>query len=53
MRAVFGLRVGCDRELFEGGDAANDAWVSLTWSAGITAVFFLTSYALYQLAAAK
>jgi ABC transporter DrrB family efflux protein len=41
------------RELFEGGAAAHDAWVSLTWSAGITAVFFLTSYALYQRAAAR
>ena len=41
------------RELFEGGAAAHDTWVSLAWSAGITVVFFLTSYALYQRAAAK
>jgi ABC transporter DrrB family efflux protein len=41
------------RELFEGGAAAHDAWVSLAWSAGITVVFFLTAYALYQRAAAR
>jgi ABC transporter DrrB family efflux protein len=41
------------RELFEGGAAAHDAWLSLAWSAGITVVFFLTSYALYQRAAAR
>ncbi len=41
------------RELFEGGAAAHDAWVSLAWSAGITVVFFVTSYALYQRAAAR
>jgi hypothetical protein len=36
-----------------GGPAAHDTWVSLAWSAGITVVFFLTSYALYQRAAAR
>jgi ABC transporter DrrB family efflux protein len=41
------------RELFEGGAAAQDAWLSLAWSAGITVVFFVTSYALYQRAAAR
>jgi hypothetical protein len=41
------------RELFEGGAAANDAWASLAWSAGITVVFFLASHALYQRAAAR
>jgi len=48
-----GVTATAVRELFEGGAAATDAWVSLAWSAGITVVFFLTSYALYQRAAAK
>ena len=49
-----GVTTTAVRELFEGGGAAaHDAWVSLAWSAGITVVFFLTSYALYQRAAAK
>lgn len=47
------VTVSAVRQLFEGGAAAHDAWVSLAWSAGITVVFFLTSYALYQRAAAK
>ena len=41
------------RALFENGAAAHDAWLSLAWSAGITVVFFLTSYVLYQRAAAR
>jgi ABC transporter DrrB family efflux protein len=41
------------RELFQGAPAANDAWLSLAWSAGFTLVFFLAAYALYQRAAAK
>jgi len=41
------------RELFQGSAAASDACVSLAWSAGITLVFFLTAYALYQRAAAR
>jgi oleandomycin transport system permease protein len=48
-----GVTASAVRELFEGGAAANDARVSLAWSAGITVVFFLTSYALYQRAAAR
>ncbi len=48
-----GVTTSAVRELFEGGAAAHDAWVSLAWSAGITAVFFLISYALYQRAAAR
>ncbi|HZD74528.1 MAG TPA: ABC transporter permease [Actinomycetota bacterium] len=48
-----GVTTSAVRELLEGGAAAHDAWVSLAWSAGITVVFFLTSYALYQRAAAK
>jgi ABC transporter DrrB family efflux protein len=48
-----GVTASAVRELFEGGPAANDAWISLAWSAGITVVFFLTSYALYQRAAAR
>jgi ABC transporter DrrB family efflux protein len=48
-----GVTTSAVRELFEGGAAAHDVWVSLVWSAGITVVFFLTSYALYQRAAAK
>jgi ABC-2 type transport system permease protein/oleandomycin transport system permease protein len=41
------------RELFEGGSAGSDAWVSLAWSAGLTVVFFALSYYLFQRAAAK
>jgi hypothetical protein len=41
------------RGLLEGGAAVPDAWVSLAWSAGLTAVFFALSYALYQRAAAR
>ncbi|MHB1593492.1 MAG: ABC transporter permease [Streptosporangiaceae bacterium] len=41
------------RELFAGSAAAHDALLSLTWSAGITAVFFAGSYVLYQRAAAR
>ncbi len=41
------------RAHLEGGAAAHDAWLSLAWSAGITVVFFLTSYTLYQRAAAR
>jgi ABC-2 type transport system permease protein/oleandomycin transport system permease protein len=48
-----GVTASAVRALFEGGAAAHDAWISLTWSAGMTVVFFLTSYALYQRAAAK
>jgi ABC transporter DrrB family efflux protein len=48
-----GVTASAVRELFEGGAAAHDAWVSLAWSAGITVVFFLTTYALYQRAAAR
>lgn len=48
-----GVTTSAIRELFQGAPAAHDAWASLAWSAGITAVFFLTSYALYQRAAAR
>jgi ABC transporter DrrB family efflux protein len=48
-----GVTTSAVRELFEGGAAAHDAWVSLAWSAGITVVFFLISSALYQRAAAR
>ncbi|MHB1431455.1 MAG: ABC transporter permease [Streptosporangiaceae bacterium] len=41
------------RDLFAGSPAAHDAWVSLTWSAGITVVFFACSYVLDQRAAAR
>jgi ABC-2 type transport system permease protein/oleandomycin transport system permease protein len=47
------VTVSAIRELFQGGAAAYDAWVSVAWSAGITVAFFLTSYALYQRAAAN
>jgi ABC-2 type transport system permease protein len=47
------VTVSAVRALFEGSAAAHDAWVSLAWSAGITVVFFLTSYVLYQRAAAR
>jgi len=48
-----GVTTSAVRDLFQGGAAANDTWISLAWSAGITVVFFLASYALYQRAAAK
>jgi ABC transporter DrrB family efflux protein len=48
-----GVTASAVRELFEGGAATHDAWVSLAWSAGITLIFFATSYALYQRAAAQ
>ncbi len=41
------------RELFAGSAAAHDALLSLSWSAGITVVFFAGSYVLYQRAAAR
>jgi ABC transporter DrrB family efflux protein len=41
------------RNLFQGGAAAHNAWVSLAWSVGITVVFFLVCLALYQRATAK
>jgi ABC transporter DrrB family efflux protein len=47
------VTVSAVRALFQGGAAAHDAWLSLAWSAGITVIFFLTSNALYQRAAAK
>jgi ABC transporter DrrB family efflux protein len=47
------VTVSAVRELFQGGAATHDAWVSLAWSAGITVVFFAASYALYQRAAAR
>jgi ABC transporter DrrB family efflux protein len=48
-----GVTTSAVRELLEGGAAAHDVWVSLAWSGGITVVFFLTSSALYQRAAAR
>jgi ABC transporter DrrB family efflux protein len=48
-----GVTASAVRELFDGGAATHDAWVSLAWSAGITVVFFLITYALYQRATAK
>jgi ABC transporter DrrB family efflux protein len=47
------VTVSAVRALFQGGAGASDAWVSLAWSAGITVVFFLTSYAMYQRAASR
>jgi ABC-2 type transport system permease protein/oleandomycin transport system permease protein len=41
------------RRLFEGGAATHYVWLSLVWSAGITVVFFLASFAGYKKAAAK
>jgi ABC-2 type transport system permease protein/oleandomycin transport system permease protein len=47
------VTVSAVRALFEGGPATHFVWLSLAWSAGITVVFFLTSYGLYKSAAAK
>jgi ABC-2 type transport system permease protein/oleandomycin transport system permease protein len=48
-----GVTASAVRELFQGGAAAHDAWVSLAWSAAITVAFFVTSYVLYQRATAR
>ena len=48
-----GVTATAVRRLFEGGAAGSDAWLSLAWSAGISVVFFLTSYVLYQRAASR
>lgn len=48
-----GVTTTAVRALFEGGAAGADAWISLAWSAGITVVFFLTAYVLYQRSAAR
>jgi ABC transporter DrrB family efflux protein len=48
-----GVTTSAVRELFEGGAAAHDFWLSLAWCAGITVVFSLTAYVLYQRAAAR
>ena len=48
-----GVTTSAIRELFQGGAAAHDTWVSLAWSGGVTVVFFLTSYVLYQRTAAR
>jgi ABC transporter DrrB family efflux protein len=47
------VTVSAVRALFGTGTAGHDAWLSLAWSGGIIAVFFVTSYALYQRAAAR
>lgn len=47
------VTVSAVRSLFEGLPAAHYVWISLAWSAGLTVVFFLTSYALYQRAAVR
>jgi ABC-2 type transport system permease protein/oleandomycin transport system permease protein len=48
-----GVTTSAVRELFEGGAAAHDVWLSLAWSAGITVVFFAIALTLYQRAAAQ
>jgi ABC transporter DrrB family efflux protein len=48
-----GVTTSAVRTLFEGSGAARYVWPSLAWSIGITVVFFLTSLALYQRAAAQ
>lgn len=47
------VTVSAARDLFAGRAVGSDAWISLAWSGGITVVFFLASYALYQKAAAR
>jgi ABC transporter DrrB family efflux protein len=42
------ITVSAVRALLEGGPAANWVWQSLAWSAGILAVFFTLSIALYR-----
>lgn len=46
------VTVSAVRALFEGGGAAHDAWLSLTWSASIAVAFFLIASQLYQRSAA-
>jgi ABC-2 type transport system permease protein/oleandomycin transport system permease protein len=48
-----GVTTSAVRELFEGGVWGHDFWVSLAWCAGITVVFSLTAYVLYQRAASR
>ena len=48
-----GITTTAIRGLFEGGAVMTDAWISLAWSAGITLVFALTAYVLYQRSATR
>ena len=48
-----GVTTSAVRELFEGGPAMGDFWISLAWSAGIAVVFALIAYSLYQRSAAQ
>jgi len=45
--------VSAVRALFSGGAALHYVWLSFAWSAGITAVFFVVAYRLYQRAVAQ
>lgn len=47
------VTVSAVRALFGGSGATQYVWQSLVWSIGLTVVFFLTSLALYQKAAAE
>jgi ABC-2 type transport system permease protein/oleandomycin transport system permease protein len=42
------ITVDAVRALFEGGPAAHDVWLSLTWSAGMMVVFFVVALSLYR-----
>jgi ABC transporter DrrB family efflux protein len=48
-----GVTTSAVRGLFEGGPAGSDPWISLAWSAGLTVVFFFTSFVLYERASAR
>jgi ABC-2 type transport system permease protein/oleandomycin transport system permease protein len=48
-----GVTTSAVRALFEGGPAGSDPWISLAWSAGLTVVFFFTSFVLYERASAR
>ena len=41
------------RALFEGGPATHYVWLSLAWSAGLAAIFFLISLRIYERATAS
>ena len=47
------ITIAAVRSLFEGARITPDVWLSFAWSGGITVVFFVCAFALYQRAAAR
>jgi ABC-2 type transport system permease protein len=44
----FSVTVSAARAMFEGGPAAHDVWLSVAWSAGLVAFFFVVSLQIYR-----